>query len=402
MAKNNYAFTTRPYINIALTTVLISLLAISQTMALLTSNVIIGNTGYIGYSSISPLHVEGNKIKDSAGNIVNLRGVNKVEFADDPDGIWMGNTMWSDVNVKAELDIMKSWGINVIRCHLAVEHWKYNMNQPYAAINHREAIKRLLLFAAERGIYVILDGYRVTNYWNGGDQDPLPYPPYQTSQGASSIISSVQDFINWWVSIASELKSYNNVIFELWNEPYGDQNAFQSWVSVSQQCINAIRAAGATQLIVFQWDMAAWVNLNFPNNANDLIWVYTAGLTDPLGNIVYSTHVYRFHNHIHYSLPTYLQAWNYTDIDRAFQYMKYYEIAQNYPLFIGEIGAAMTYTGTELERELAFLNNSLSLFGQRGISYAVFWWRDIGVFPLYSGNFVANQAGQVLRRHLLG
>ncbi|MEM2292829.1 MAG: hypothetical protein QXG39_01625 [Candidatus Aenigmatarchaeota archaeon] len=80
-----------------------------------------------------------------------LRGVNKVEFADDPDGFWMSSTYWSDANVKTGLDIMRSWGVNVIRCHFSVELLKYNIEpnsghpaspSPYCSISAKEAMKR--------------------------------------------------------------------------------------------------------------------------------------------------------------------------------------------------------------------------------------------------------------------
>lgn len=379
---------------------LMGIIFISAVFSTAPDYVIVGSSGTI--VTMSPLHVEGNLIKDASGNTVYLRGVNKVEFADDPDGIWMGSTYWTDANVRAELAAMKGWGVNVIRLHLAVENWKYNLNAPYASISTRDAIERLLTFAGQDGIYVVLDGYRVTNYWHGGGQDPLPYPPYQTSANASSVIGSQQDFVDWWVSIASTLKGYPNVIFELWNEPYGNSTAKQSWFNVAQQTITAIRNTGATNLIVFQWDMAAWANLSFPNivPANITGWIEQANLSDPLGNIVYSTHLYRSYGHIQYTVPTYRQAWNLSDVDKGLQAMGYYSVAAVHPLFIGEIGCSMS--ASDLSNETAFFNNALTLFDQHGISYAAFWWREIGVFRLHSGqpNFTPNQAGQILETHL--
>ncbi len=349
-----------------------------------------------------PLHVEGNLIKNTYGDTVYLQGVNKVEFADDPDGIWMGNTFWSDANVAQELDTMKTWGANTVRCIMALDNWKYNLSSPHAALSNREAVKKFLEFAEERGLYVIFTAYRVTNYWNGGGQDPLPYPPYQTSTGASSVISNQQDFVDWWGSVASELKTYPNVIFELWNEPTGDTVAQQSWFSVAQQCISAIRAAGATQLVIFQWNAASWVNLNYPPPqfaASTLDWVYEANLSDPLGNIVYNTHLYRTYGHIHRS-PQYEQVWNYSDVDLGMQLMGYYAVSSTYPLIVDEVGC--NNYATDPQNEVAFFDNALTLLEEHGISYCGFWWREINIFPLHHGppDFVPTPAGQVLREHL--
>ena len=364
----------------------------------------ISSFGQIQY--ISPLHVDGKYIKDHLDRIVYLRGINKVEFADQPGGTWMGQPVmdysdWSPSNVRNELTKMREWEINTIRCHQAVEHWKFNLGQ------HRQIIKEFIRIAADYDMYVIYDGYSLTNYWHGAEQDPLPYPPYQTSQNSTQIIASEDEFVDWWVSIATELKDYPNVIFELWNEPYGNNNAMQSWFDVAQRCIDAIRSTGATQLIIFQWEMACWVNLDFPppnNSASTMDWVWQANLTDPLGNLVYSTHMYRCFGHFHHSIPSYWNAWNYSEIQLAFQYYMFPEVTADYPLFIGEIGADMVYTGEELEHELKAFDNCLKLFEEMEIHYTVFWWRDFGMFPLHDGpiGFIPNEAGQIVEKYLLG
>ena len=383
--------------------------AISSPM----SNVTIESSGKI--VAICPLHVEGRYIRNSLNQTVILRGVNKVEFADDPDGVWMGNTMWKDENVAAELDAVKSWGINVIRCHMSVEAWKYNIGpnsghraSSYCAISAKEAIKRFLTMAAERGIYVILDGYTVRGYWTGGDQDPLPYPPYQTSINASEVIANETEFIDWWVSIARELKSYPNVLFELWNEPHGNETVKASWGSVAQQCINAIRSQGAQQIIIFQWGYGVWAGL--ANGGGEGVeWILDFNLTDPSGNIMYSTHVYRIYGGC--GLWQTLEeekgtpyGYLYDDVKRAFQIEKldWVNNTLNKPLFIGETGCDLALTGDELQRELMAWNNTLTIFNEWEIHYAAFWWREIGVFPLHHGppNFNPTESGQILKEAL--
>ena len=155
------------------------------------------------------------------------------------------------------------------------------------------------------------------------------------------------------------MKGYKNVIFELWNEPHGDDQAKQSWFNVTQRTIDAIRETGAQQLIVIQWDYASWINLDHPTGGSKLDWIWEANLNDPLGNLVYSTHLYRSYAHIQIDGDN---AWNLTDIDLGFELMKYYDAANTYPLFVGEIGASLGYTGTELEHELTAFDNSLQLF----------------------------------------
>lgn len=382
---------------------------VSPIIASMPNNVVIGSSGMI--RTILPLHVEGRYIKNALNQTVILRGVNKVELADDPDGIWMGATSWSDANVKAELDAMKSGGINVIRIHLSVENWKYDIGpesgQPgsrHCAISTRDAIKRLLTFAAERGIYVILDGYTVRSYWSGGTQDPMPFPPYQTSENASDVIGSVEDFVEWWRSIAIELKGYPNVIFELWNEPqaFPLDEASQDWLNASNQCIEAIREEGANQLIIFQWRMGIYCNLCEDAEGNVYAmggehlrdWVETAieQLNDPLGNIVYSTHLYRsyggtgLYQGIAQEKYGY-RGWVHEHIKVAFEHMglKWVGDTLNKPLLIGEFGADLGRTGDEYQREITAWQSVLGIFDEWGLHYQAFWWRNMGIFGLLSG-----------------
>ena len=361
----------------------------------------------------SALHTEGRYIKDSAGNTIYLRGLQKAEFADDPDGTWNGSPTWTDANVNAELDVMKSWGANTIRCIQSIDNWKYDLNQPYASISNRDAIKRLLTFAGQKGMYVIYTGYRVTNYFNGGNQDPLPYPPYQTSSGASSVIGSKQDFIDWWTSVATELKDYPNVIFEIWNEPHGDGAAMTEFFGVQQQVINAIRATGAQNLIMAQWDYGSWVNLDFPppNDAATMDWINQASLTDPLNNLVYVTHIYREYGQTGiYSNSASISKWgtshayDYNELKKAFQYEKldWVMTTMNKPLFVTELGCNVDQGGNEATYEQTGFANELKIFNEWGINYIVHWWREIGIFRLHNGapNYAPTAGGAILKNYL--
>jgi hypothetical protein len=381
---------------------------------LLISPLVFSTIVNISMPNITPLHVDGKYIKNSSGSVVYLRGLQEVGMADDPDGIWLGNTLWNDTNVLAELTAMKSWGANTIRCIQAVENWKYNLNQPYAVLSNRDAVKRLLTFAGQNGMYVIFTGYRVTNYWDGGSQDPLPYPPYQTSQGASSVIANKQDFVDWWASVATELKAYPNVIFEVWNEATGTDAAMIEYFGVVQQVINAIRAAGAQQLIIVQWNPDCWVNLDYPppdGDACTIDWITQANLTDSANNLVYATHIYReygctgiYSNAASITQHGSNRAWEYSEIKRALQYEKidWVQNTLNKPLFITETGANIDQTGSEYTREMTAWNNTLAIFNEWGLNYIAHWWRDIGPFRLLTNSQTLSptQSGTILQSRL--
>jgi hypothetical protein len=393
--------------------------ALTVAMLLLTPLVFSAqNTSMINWQwrNVSPLHVDGKNIETNNGDVIYLRGVQKVNFADDSDGAWLGDTFWNDSNVKTELSAMKAWGANTVRCIQAVENWKYNLDQPYATLSNREAVKRLLTFAGQNGMYVIFTGYRVTNFWHGGEQDPLPYPPYQTSQNASSVIGSKQDFVDWWANVAEELKGYPNVIFEVWNEASGTDAQMVEYFGVVQQVIDAIRATGAQQLILVQWNSNCWVNLDSPppnGEASTMDWISQANLTDSQNNLVYVTHIYRDYGCTGmYSDAGSIQqhgssrAWEYSEIKRALQYEKidWVENVLNKPLFITETGANMDQTGSEYTREMAAWNSTLTIFDEWGLNYVAHWWRDIGTFRLLTSDQTLSptESGTILQNKLKG
>jgi endoglucanase len=344
-------------------------------------------------SGVSLLHVDGNKIKDISGNVVFLRGVDRPEGSDS-DGSWMGNTFWNDANARTELSIIKSWGANVIRQHISVDLWVNDAIDSTSILHNRAAIKRVVELAAEQGLYVIFDGYSVMA--SNRDQDPLPYPPYQAVLAERNVIANQQQFVNFMADFANQLKGYSNVIFEMWNEPNGDSVAKASYFDTVQQCISAIRSTGSQNLIVVQWDYGGWVNLDFPSSANSLSWVFNYPLNDSAGNIVYSTHLYRSVGHIQKGGG---YAYSLADVDAGLRAMLYYDVAQRYPLFVGEVGAVLG--GSDQAQELEFFNNALNLFNQHGIGYCAWVWGNWGL-PLNSGspNFAPTVSGNILKNYL--
>jgi len=367
--------------------VLIMLLLFPAINSVLISNSIIYSSGQIQY--ISPLHTEGRYIKDDRGRIIYLRGINKGEFADDPGGMWMGVLGWNPDRVKTELDAIQSLGINVIRMHQAVSNWKFNTD------NHRQHIKDLLTWAGDRGIYIVYDAYSLKPYPEAVIH-PLPYPPYQNPDDSQTdVIASEDEFVEYWASVATELKNYPNVIFELWNEPHDKtgvsrEEIMASWFNVAQRCIDAIRETGAKQLIIFQWNYGVYANLDF-GGGEGVEWILDFPLVDPINNLVYSTHIYRVYGGCGlYSTEESKARWNssygweYNEVKKAFQIEKIDWVGNtlNKPLFIGETGCDIAWSGTELEHELTAWNNTLSIFNEWGIHYTAFWWRNIGIFRL--------------------
>jgi len=346
--------------------------SLSLATSLLMNSIIIRNSGAI--ATISPLHVEGRYIKDSFNNTVVLRGVNQEGFLDSPNGWWnpegggytSGFGVWNPDAVKYNLDGMKSWGCNVLRLHTSIRWWIEDNS------SYRQHIRDTTTWAGERGIYVIFEPYCI----DGGMQYECPWPPY-IPESQWAIIPDRQAFVDYWASVANELKGLPNVLFEIYNEPHGNATVRDDFFNVTQQCINAIRATGAKHIIIVQWSYGIWCNLDCPppaNPASTMNWVEQYPLNDPIGNIVYSFHNYR--GDFHRTLDGRVNAWEYDDIKLGLQYCLVDYVLNNLskPVICGEIGANMWWTGEELERELAYFNNSLTIYNEWNISYLAWVW----------------------------
>ena len=94
-------------------------------------------------------------------------------------------------------------------------------------------------------------------------------------------------FANFWSQMATHYKSNPKVIFGLMNEPVGSSMTSTTWLASAQAAINAIRTAGATNLILVP--STYWEHpVNFLQlNAADMI-----NITDPANNWSYEVHQY--------------------------------------------------------------------------------------------------------------
>jgi len=399
---------------------LLVILLISHTFSSVTTHVAIKNSGRIITAAL-PLHTEGRYIKNSLGEIVILKGVTIHGFEDQPEGKWDPPDSsrfysWEEC-VKANLDAIRSWGLNTIRLHTSIDFWIDNP-ETSTGYTYRENIKKIIEWAAERGIYVIFDFYCVVHYGvEGHQQDPLPYPPYIQDGVPEVYMPNSTAFVNLWTDVAQELCGYPNVIFELFNEPQpgvvdsgipGDPERFcyynSTWLFVAQQIIDNIRGMGISNLIIVQCGMSIWCNLSSPPHSQPhecIRWIVYGDIEGNKingTNIVYSTHFYR--GDFHRSRPEWINCYNYTDIKLALQLCCVEEAVKewNVSLFIGELGCNYWKKGTDdWLNELAFFNNSLTILNEWNISWAAFWWYHSGPYQLYTlPNFQPNEAGEIV------
>jgi hypothetical protein len=353
--------------------IIMFLLIAPSAMSALVSTVVIDSFGTISSQSTLQLHVSGNKILNSGNSTLRLRGVDYTYFMDTPDGSWMDaagtihwdstpsvrdnfNTVW----IGQFLDGMASWHVNCIRVFITIQFWTQD------TLQYKSNVKYFIEQCGSRGIYIIYVPWRVSSS-TSELFGALPYPPYaQGSSADTAIIGSATAFVNYWSSVANELKGYNNVVFELWNEPgwYYGQAGVDSWFSTTQLCINAIRATGATNLIDIEFDgpptyivSSGWVQ--------DWSWVNSYPLTG--GNLIYDMHIYHegANNYAYYTLAD-CTTW----LTRAGEF----SMAQQKPLMAGEFGCNMwaNEQGRSQTQENTWFDNTMTLLDQYGIGYCAF------------------------------
>ena len=175
-----------------------------------------GNNGY-SYDATGRLHVSGTHLVDESGNYVWLRGVSTHGLA------WYPQY----VNEDAFRTLRDDWNVNVVR--LAMYTAEYG---GYCNGGDRETLKELVdkgvRLAAGLGMYVIIDWHILS------DSNP--------NQNKSEAI----DFFS---EMAEKYAGYNNVIYEICNEP---QNS--DWNSVirpyAEDVISTIRRFDDNAVII--------------------------------------------------------------------------------------------------------------------------------------------------------
>ncbi len=265
-------------------------------------------------------------------------------------------------------DVRDTWGANYLGTFFWAEWWKYDMATtisplaPTTNVNYRYALKKTLEIAQEYGIYVELRMYGVSpSDWLIGT---IPFPPYGSWSG---VVESEQDWIDIWVSVATELKNYPNAIFCLYDEPTGFESDRQVYFNVGDRAITAMRNAGFNGLIKVHWGFCGdsdWMEK----------WIDEGHQTY---NIVFSNHIYRFHG-------TFDGIGGATDLTSIRDYMyadqtpgAYPPTGLHYNRVVNELNmpihaAIGASNGATDNDEYTAFQNALTVLNELGIGYVVF------------------------------
>ncbi|MEP6547769.1 MAG: glycoside hydrolase family 5 protein [Gammaproteobacteria bacterium] len=342
-----------------------------------------------GYAADAPapsVRVQGNHLIDSAGKVLQLRGVNVsgLEFAPingqpEPDG-WGGQ--------KPNLSAIAKWKANALRVplneasylgYLCYDPPSGTVHKPDPAGNYKQQVKELVTDATARGWYVILDLHK--NAPNGTvNGKTVPIAPQSSAQNE---MADADHSLAFWTAIANDYKGSPNVIFDLFNEPhfdnfnsppgawsnaawtllrdggtgrvfYGANTTFtQNWTSAGMQAmLDAVRATGATNVV-----MSAGVSWAQDNSQ----WLPYAP-RDPLKQLALSWHTYPKYG-AKFGTPDY----NFPGFSQGFDWAQAV-LDGGYPIIIGEMGDQAT-NGT---KAVPFLTGMFAWADQRQVS--VFGW----------------------------
>jgi endoglucanase len=275
------------------------------------------------------LKVQANTLVDTAGRVVQLRGVNVsgLEFVAaqgwSPANPWGAQTGDATPN----WNTIKTWGVNTVRLPLNEASWlgypcidTGAVRGPAGATlnpdpggNYRSTVAASVAGATSAGLYVILDLHLTAP----GNHCPLGQNP----------MADAAHSLTFWNQVATAFKGYPNVVFEPFNEPYlywiatagtewsvllnsGTETQFVTagtpyqvalnWQTAGmQQMVDTIRATGATNVVLTAgvgWasDLSQWL-ANKPNDpAHQLGAVWHAY---PTYGAVFGTPAYAQPNH---------------------------------------------------------------------------------------------------------
>ncbi len=326
------------------------------------------------------VRVSGNRLVDGAGRPVRLLGVNRTgtQYACvDGTGVFDGP---SDAGSVAA---MTAWHITAVRVSLNEQCWLgiNGIDARFGGAAYRSAITGFVDRLTAAGLYVVLD-----LHWNApGTERATDQQPMADRDHAPA----------FWASVASTFRDRPAVLFDLYNEPYPDDNqdTTAAWTCVrdggtcpgvpftaagSQELLSAVRGAGARNVVL----------VGGPQYAGVLDrWAEFAPV-DPAGQLAASLHVY-------YGTPA-KPEWAPCDKPACWT-RDIAPLAATTPVVIGEVG--------EHDCDSALMMPLLRWADTQGLSYLAWSWLpgNCAAEPalLQSWDGTPSGEGAGLRSHLL-
>lgn len=197
------------------------------------------------------LKVVGTKLTNQNGYPIQLRGMSS-------HGIQWYNQCLTDASLDA---VAYDWGADVFRISMYIQEGGYETNPTY----YTNLVKTLVNKVTARGMYALIDFHMLTP----GD------PNYNTSRA-----------ITFFTEMANTFKNYNNIIYEICNEPNGNVT-WNTIKNYADQVIPVIRAIDNDAPIIVGTRAWSSLGLSEGSTAQEI-------LNNPLtfSNILYTFHFY--------------------------------------------------------------------------------------------------------------
>lgn len=257
------------------------------------------------YASTPWLHVEGNQIKDPAGNVVVLRGVALIDLGHLEN--WQGGAFEMIDRLTDKNDTQGTspgWYPKVLRLNITPPDstdppysWPYPFDPENNDDLYNELLRPVVDYCATKDLYAIIDWHYIAN--------------------TDDHVASTSEF---WTYMAPRFATDSHVIFELFNEPINNTfgSEVNNWLSVRddmQTWINIVRTYAPNNLILVagpNWSQVIGPIASYP-------------VSDPVGgnNIAIVSHIYPGHwrnpswyqNHIetcHAVYPIFMTEWGFS------------------------------------------------------------------------------------------
>jgi endoglucanase len=235
-------------------------------------------------SSLSGIHVSGNRLVNDQGRTFVLRGVNRsgTEYA-----CIQGWGIFDGPYDAASVQAMKSWGINGVNIGLNEDCW-LGINRVHAAYGgtaYQQAIVKYTKLLENYGIYPV-----ISLFWEA--------PGTHKANGQTSM-PDADHATTLWRSVANTFKNDPAVILRLKEEPYPAGNsdsaaAWQCWKQGGSSCHESYAVVGMQSLIHTIRNTGAPNVIQVPGiqYANQMDQFLTYKPTDPLNNLMAVVDVY--------------------------------------------------------------------------------------------------------------
>jgi len=269
-----------------------------------------GATTGAGGGGLPALTVDGNHLRDPAGNTVVLRGTSLIDIG----SLYMFGGQ-SVAGISNRLDKVAAAGVqgHVVRMPV-YPLITYNGTSPTCSplpypvgtgpsaactpkmpLNAADYVSRVLTpavdYATSKGLYVIIDFHQIDNATTG---------------------TSAADAKTFWTDVAPRFANYTNVFYELFNEPIDNKVPWSTLKPVVQGLVDVVRAAAPRNIIVIPsnaWDQHTGDAVKDPPRGTN--FMYTAHIYPANWSQAFQTQVATAVA----SAPVFITEWGYTAND---------------------------------------------------------------------------------------